>query len=455
MKSNEIFLAFQRKSKEFMPKTNIVAPKKNDSPFKKLLNENLIERDDVNLKANNKESGKTTFFRTKQILEQSKNSSDVDVVKDEEMQGNSVYAQYIQFISSILENADSGELDFKLNDSTTSSLEELKNLLTQLTSKEGSIDLNEHTSFDKIVASLNNLVNNMENRENNTAENIVELKNLLEEIKNQTNIEPRRDEIKAINPPQHYDNNQNKKSILQERTQEATTDEFILLDEEQNLEDKIDSNFNTKFNFEKEKSGLEYEVKNTVLKNPTTEIVVNPIKINPLIEETATEDGIVFQDLKSGNSYIIENKNELPIQKQVFNNILDQVEKAHIHVRESDSEIHLQLKPDNLGTLTMKIAIEKGIVVAKIVAENQVVKEVLETNFNQLKDSLNQKGFGVQELSVSVGQDSNFRDRNSFAQFRKFKNTRINNDFTGIQNSALSTLNNPSRGATSSIDFFA
>lgn len=108
-----------------------------------------------------------------------------------------------------------------------------------------------------------------------------------------------------------------------------------------------------------------------------------------------------------------------------FVNIVEQVvEKAEIFLGEKDSEMLLQLKPDHLGKLSMKIAVEKGIVIANIIAENQAVKEVLESNFNILKDALNQKGFGIQELNVSVGQNDDFEKQQQFMKFKKQGNRK-------------------------------
>ena len=64
-------------------------------------------------------------------------------------------------------------------------------------------------------------------------------------------------------------------------------------------------------------------------------------------------------------------------------------------------EIHL--KPDSLGRLSLKIIHERGEILAKITTENQQVKEILESNMQMLKDALEESGFNVQSLSVSVG----------------------------------------------------
>jgi len=82
------------------------------------------------------------------------------------------------------------------------------------------------------------------------------------------------------------------------------------------------------------------------------------------------------------------------------------IDKASVSITEDKTEMVLNLKPDHLGKISLKVATENGIVTAQMVAENQQVKEIIETNLNVLKDALEKQGITVQQFSVSVGQDS-------------------------------------------------
>lgn len=97
------------------------------------------------------------------------------------------------------------------------------------------------------------------------------------------------------------------------------------------------------------------------------------------------------------------------LQKEVHvpkNEIISQVlEKAKVVLNGDKSEMVMDLKPDNLGKLALKVVTERGVVMAKFVAENEQVKAVLESNMQLLKDSLEKQGLAVQGFSVSVGQD--------------------------------------------------
>ena len=106
----------------------------------------------------------------------------------------------------------------------------------------------------------------------------------------------------------------------------------------------------------------------------------------------------IFEVLKAEKTMQTPNKSE----------ILHQViEKAKVILSGDKSEMIMNLNPESLGKLSLKIVTERGIVAAQFVAESQQVKEVLETNMQFLKDSLEKQGLSIQGLSVSVGQEKN------------------------------------------------
>ncbi|MCL1846233.1 MAG: flagellar hook-length control protein FliK [Defluviitaleaceae bacterium] len=79
------------------------------------------------------------------------------------------------------------------------------------------------------------------------------------------------------------------------------------------------------------------------------------------------------------------------------------------------TEIRVTLRPDSLGDIILRVVTQNGIVMAQFEAESQRVKELLEANFNQLRDALAEQGIAFSELSVSVRQDENER----MSQFEK------------------------------------
>ena len=71
------------------------------------------------------------------------------------------------------------------------------------------------------------------------------------------------------------------------------------------------------------------------------------------------------------------------------------------------NEVKITLHPESLGELSLKISMEQGIVTAMFVAENQRVKEIIESNMNQLRDALKESGVDVGALNVSVSSGEN------------------------------------------------
>jgi len=70
------------------------------------------------------------------------------------------------------------------------------------------------------------------------------------------------------------------------------------------------------------------------------------------------------------------------------------------------TELSIKLKPEHLGNISVKIATINGIVAAQFIAENQRVKEIIESQFNQLRESLEGQGINISQIDVSVSSDS-------------------------------------------------
>jgi flagellar hook-length control protein FliK len=99
---------------------------------------------------------------------------------------------------------------------------------------------------------------------------------------------------------------------------------------------------------------------------------------------------------------------------------------------EQFTEIKMTLRPANLGDVSLKIATVNGLVTAQFVAENQRVREIIETNFNQLRDALQRQGVSVSELSVSVQQDQNAEQMNQFLRAQQGSRQRMANVLQSI-----------------------
>lgn len=138
------------------------------------------------------------------------------------------------------------------------------------------------------------------------------------------------------------------------------------------------------------------------------------------------------------------------------------IENAKVILTPDKSEMVMDLKPDSLGKISLKVVTENGIVMAKFVAENQQVRQVLESNMQLLKDSLERQGMNVQGFSVSVRQDSR-QSAGSWAQpgksgSRSITRTEYDTAFVGsnlVEQIEFSGAANPYKWSGSTINLTA
>jgi flagellar hook-length control protein FliK len=77
-----------------------------------------------------------------------------------------------------------------------------------------------------------------------------------------------------------------------------------------------------------------------------------------------------------------------------------------IRTNGTQNEVHINLDPPSLGKVRMNITTSGDTVRATIVAENHAVKQVIETNFNQLRDAMADQGLKLDSFTVTVGGES-------------------------------------------------
>ncbi|HEY9059828.1 MAG TPA: flagellar hook-length control protein FliK [Pseudobacteroides sp.] len=126
----------------------------------------------------------------------------------------------------------------------------------------------------------------------------------------------------------------------------------------------------------------------------------------------------------AGDVEALKTIKDQPVSKR---DILTQViDKAKVVFNGDKSEMVISMRPENLGKLSLKVVTEHGIITAKFIAESQQVKEVLESNMQLLKDTLEKQGISIQGFSVSV--DSNpsreFSGQKDYNQGAKENNSK-------------------------------
>ena len=82
------------------------------------------------------------------------------------------------------------------------------------------------------------------------------------------------------------------------------------------------------------------------------------------------------------------------------------VEKAAFSLKNGKTQARVELKPEFLGSVRMKITTENHLVRVRILTELPVVKEMIENNISQLKTDLQSHGLAIDKIDVSVANDS-------------------------------------------------
>lgn len=78
-------------------------------------------------------------------------------------------------------------------------------------------------------------------------------------------------------------------------------------------------------------------------------------------------------------------------------------EFTKVTVREAQTTMEMQLNPEHLGKIYIEVTTKEGNVSAHIMTQNELVKEALEAQMAELKQSMSQAGVKVDAVEVTVG----------------------------------------------------
>ena len=111
-----------------------------------------------------------------------------------------------------------------------------------------------------------------------------------------------------------------------------------------------------------------------------------------------------------------ENVPEFSRQLDTLDLIRQVTEFTKITVREAQTTMQMQLNPEHLGKLYIEVTTREGNVSAHIMTQNELVKEALEAQMAELKQSMNQAGVKVDAVEVTVGSHEFERNLEQNAQ---------------------------------------
>ncbi|GEM_PF-1464398 len=90
--------------------------------------------------------------------------------------------------------------------------------------------------------------------------------------------------------------------------------------------------------------------------------------------------------------------------QETFEQIVDQ---ARLNLKNrQEGTMEIKLRPEYLGGLRMRVALEEGQLRAHFQVENHLARDILENNMGNLRDSLSREGFTFDDVDVNVQSDS-------------------------------------------------
>ena len=108
-----------------------------------------------------------------------------------------------------------------------------------------------------------------------------------------------------------------------------------------------------------------------------------------------------------------ENKREL------INQLAD---KMRIVIGSRKSEISMQLRPERLGRLNLRLTVVDGVLNGKMVVQNNEAKNLIQANLAELKESLEQQGIPVSKFQVNVGGGGGYERQQFYRENRQTLN---------------------------------
>lgn len=91
---------------------------------------------------------------------------------------------------------------------------------------------------------------------------------------------------------------------------------------------------------------------------------------------------------------------------ETFKQTFEQMIKSVKMLSDGANQVEIKLNPEHLGKVKIELSVENGSAVAKFVSENENARQLIESNFNQLKSSLEEQGIKIAGFEVSVNQEN-------------------------------------------------
>ncbi len=163
--------------------------------------------------------------------------------------------------------------------------------------------------------------------------------------------------------------------------------------------------------------------------NAQEQIAKMVVEANSNNGQTATNiTSDVFVNKLDSQLNIATKASSNPLNQLNQNSIMEQVNKQFEQIQQSGSnKVSIILQPENLGRVSVEIMNSKDGIVAKMLTDNQQVKDLFDKNVEALKSNLSSQGINVNNIKVECTHESANNAMN-------FEREQFNQTFDNNQN---------------------
>ena len=134
------------------------------------------------------------------------------------------------------------------------------------------------------------------------------------------------------------------------------------------------------------------------------------------------QQNLQFQARETGRNSTLRTANDVPGQPRLlFQENLDRImESARVVVRDGrNASLSMRLNPAELGSVTVNLGLEHGVLNAKFLVDNADVRDAVVANLDGILQELEQSGVSIGEFQVNVRDDRAFQreDDKTFSPF--------------------------------------
>ena len=142
---------------------------------------------------------------------------------------------------------------------------------------------------------------------------------------------------------------------------------------------------------------------------PSSRITADIVNTSKAEISAETKGGHAFQFGREGQFFKNDTANKFPSTSQarpVYNfqeQLQSLLDNARVYVKDGKNGFfHVNLYPKSLGSISMNLGLEQGILNGRFLVENADVKETLLQNFSSIKQQLEESGITVGEFHVNI-----------------------------------------------------